>query len=257
MMGLSIKVYFDFMTFTRKSCVAMIKIATVSCLCCSETVWHQHRHTTKMENITLPNSSHKHWWPELIKPNRSWTDPVLLDPSPSPAHSCRRPSSTFSHRDLQSRDGEDVCSCSRSLTDMVCLFSLSLLSAEPVPRLILVIASREDPSTWAKPFLLHKFCTRLIQAWSTAQANRSEWLDCGMGWKLALLAKTSKTLIIMKMIIIRITVVIKFLGIWYSERTNHLPRENQVPPCTNLRPATPSNHWQLKTAVSLRAFLLF
>lgn len=125
MMGQSIKVYFNFMTFTRKSCVARIKIATISCLRCSETVWHQHGYTTKMENITIPNSSHKHWWPELIKPNRFWTDPVLLDPSPSPAHSSRRPSSTISHRDLQSRVGEDVCSCARSLTDMVCSLSIS------------------------------------------------------------------------------------------------------------------------------------
>lgn len=46
-----------------------------------------------------------------------------------------------------------------------------------------------------------------------------------------------------------------FSGIWYSERTNHLPKKK--PPCTTLRPATPSNHWQLKAAVVLLAFLLF
>lgn len=211
MMGQSIKVYFDFTTFTRKSCVAMIKIATVSCLCCSETVWHQHRHTTKMENITLPNSSHKHCWPKLIKPNRCWTDPVLPDPPPSPAHSCRRPSSTFSHRDLQSRVGEDVCSCARSLPDGVCLFTL--FSAEPVPRADPCHCQQgnSDAPTRAKPFLLHKYCISLIWAWSTAQGNKSEWLDFGTGWKLALLAKIPKTLIMMMIIIIIVIIIFRHL----------------------------------------------
>lgn len=134
MMGQSIKVYFDFMTFTRKSCVARIKIAAISCLCCSETFWHQHRHATKMGNITLPNSSHKHCWPKLIKPTGLGLTQRFWIPPPSPAHSYRRPSSMFSHRNLQSRVGEDVCSCARSLPDVMCLFTLSLLSAEPVPR---------------------------------------------------------------------------------------------------------------------------
>lgn len=211
MMGQSIKVYFDFMTFTRKSCVATIKIATISCLCCSETVWHQHRHTTKMENITLPNSSHKHCWPKLIKPNRCWTDPVLLDPPPSPADSCSRPGSVFSHRDLQSRVGDNVCTYARSLPDLVCLFTLSLLFAEPVLRADPCHCQQgnSDPPMWAKPFLLHKYGTGLIRAWSTAQGNKRERLNCVKGWTLALLAKISKTFIIM-MILMMMTISIIF-----------------------------------------------
>lgn len=160
MMGQSIKVYFDFMTFTRKSCVATIKIATISCLCCSETVWHQHRHTTKMENITLPYSSHKHCWPKLIKPNRCWTDPVLLDPPPSPAHSCSRPGSVFSHRDLQSRVGDNVCTYARSLPDLVCLFTLSFLLLNLSPGLILVTVSRETQTHQCEQS--HSSCTNVV-----------------------------------------------------------------------------------------------
>lgn len=176
----------------------MIKIAAVSCLCHSKTIWHQHRHTTKMKNITLPNLSHKHRLPKLINPSTCWTDPVLLGLPPSPAHPCRAPSSIFSHRDLQGRDGEDVFICARwpEASKTWCAYSRYLqFLLYPSPGLILAVVSGETGThqTSTKPFLLHERCTSSVWTQGTAHGNTRERWGCGKGWRLALLAKILKT----------------------------------------------------------------